>query len=115
MAKYLPTGKSHSTVAMASTGGEIVDVTTLGKLLGYTAEQVNNALVWLGFQVKVKLGNTFYWIKLPPADAIADEKMQGPKRPGSYQPTRVIKGWRENLVYPHLQRAFTKYPSGEFK
>jgi Rha family phage regulatory protein len=116
MAKYLPTGKSHSTVAMASTGGEIVDVTTLGKLLGHTAAQVNDALVWLKFQARVKLGTNYYWVKLPPADAIADEKMQGPKsRHGGYTPTKIIKGWRENLVYPHLQRAFTQFPGGVFK
>lgn len=114
MARYLPTGKSHATVAMASTGGEIVDATALGKLLGKTAGQVNDALVWLGFQARVKLGSQYYYVKLPPADAIADEKLQGPRRKGAYEPTKIVKGWRENLVYPHLQRAFTEYPEGIF-
>ena len=114
MSQYLPTGKQASTLAHASTGGEIMDPTALGLRLGYSSAQVNCALVWLKFQTKVRLGNNYYYLKLPAADAIADEKMQAPRRIGGYAPTKIIKGWRENLVFPHLQGAFTKFPLGIF-
>lgn len=115
MGKYLQTGEKHHNVAMAPTGGKIVDPTQLGvKMGGYSAAEVNNMLRHLKLQERVLLGGNVCYVSLPAAEGLVDTKLRRPRRKGQYVPTYVVTGWRENLVIPHLQRAVSEHPEKQY-
>lgn len=115
MGKYLQTGEKHHNVAMAPTGGKIVDPTHLGvKMGGYSAAEVNNMLRHLKLQERVLLGGNVCYVSLPAAEGLVDTKLRRPRRKGQYVPTYVVTGWRENLVIPHLQRAVSEHPEKQY-
>lgn len=115
MGKYLQTGEKHHNVAMAPTGGKIVDPTHLGvKMGGYSAAEINNMLRHLKLQERVLLGGNVCYVSLPAAEGLVDTKLRRPRRRGQYTPTYVVTGWRENLVIPHLQRAVAEHPAKQY-